>query len=86
MRTMETKRNETKLRDLVPFAQSTVLYRVQYSVQYCTISCCNSGNTEQITNDPRVSTRLLYRHFCVRANKIAVAVVRRSVDAGVRKV
>ena len=65
MRTMETKRRDTKR---------------SCRVQYCTllyISCCN-------TNDPRVSTHLLYRHFCVRANKIAVAVVRRSVDVSLR--
>jgi hypothetical protein len=69
MRTMETKRRDTKR---------------SCRVQNCTLLyiSCNSCNT----NDPRVSTRLLYRHFCVRANKIAVAVVRRSVDAGVRKV
>jgi len=30
--------------------------------------------------------RLLYRHFCVRANEIAVAIVRGGVDASVRKV
>ena len=61
--------------------------RAEYIFFSC---CCNNDTVDYIRRAFAIfiflTGRLLYRHVCVRANEIAVAIVRGGVDAGVRKV